>query len=64
MKKYLEDIILFVIKLLYNLGKAKNHWFAIYLDYYKKKLRIKILFYDIYLFITKICNKIFSIVRL
>lgn len=62
-KKYLEDIILLVVKPLYGLVEVGNHLFAIYLDYYKEKLKIKILLYDACLFITKNNIKNFDIAK-
>lgn len=47
-KRYLKGTILLIIKPLYDLAEAKNHWFAIYLDYYKDKLGMEISFYDTY----------------
>lgn len=44
--------------------KARNQWFAIYLDHYKKKLDIEILFYDAYLLIIKNKSINFGITRL
>lgn len=62
-KKHPKYTILHIIKLLYDIAKAKNHQFIIYLNYYKKKLSIKIFSYNIYLFITKNKNESFSITR-
>lgn len=36
-KKYLKSTDVCVAKLLYNLTKAKNHLFEIYLNYYQEK---------------------------
>lgn len=55
--------MLYIAKLLYILIKARNYWFIIYLDHYKEKQKIKILFYNIYLFITKSKNKNFNKIR-
>lgn len=63
-KKYLKNVILYIIKLLYSFIEAKNSLFVIYLDYYKEKLSIEILFYNTYLLITKDKGKNFSIARL
>lgn len=63
-KKYPNDTILLVIKLLYNPAKVGNHQFAIYLDYHKEKLGIKKSYYNICLFITKNGSKNFGITRL
>ena len=63
-KRYSEDTILLVVKPLFNLAEAGNYWFAIYLDYHKKKLGREILLYDIYLFITKDGGENFGIVGL
>ena len=52
-KRYLESTILHVVKPLYSIAEIGNYWFAIYLDYYKEKLGIKILSYDTYLLIIK-----------
>ena len=52
-KKYPKSIILFVVKMLYSLAEAGNHWFAIYLNYHKEKLDMKISSYDAYLLIIK-----------
>ena len=41
------------MKPLYGSAEAKNHYFEIYLDHYKEKLRIKMLLYNACLFITK-----------
>ncbi len=40
-KKYPEGIILLVVKPLYGLVEAGNHWFATYLDHHKEKLGMK-----------------------
>lgn len=52
-KKYFKSIILYIIKLLYNLVKVKKYLFLIYLDYYRKKLDKKILFHNKYLSLLK-----------
>ena len=52
-KKYLEDTVLCVVKPLYGLAEAGNHWFATNLDYHKEKLGMKISPYNAYLLITK-----------
>lgn len=46
-------MILLIVKLLHSLIEAGDYWFATYLDYHIKKLRIQMLFYDIYLLIIK-----------
>ena len=38
--KVLQDIILKVVRLLYSIPKAGNHWFKIYHNYYIKELNI------------------------
>ena len=48
-----DYIVLYIIKLLYSIAETGNYWFAIYLDYYKEKLGMKILSYNAYLLITK-----------
>lgn len=63
-KKYPKNIVLHVAKPLYNLTEIENHWFAIYLDYYREKLRIKMLSYDKYLFIIKNDHKNFGIIQI
>ena len=63
-KKHPKGIIVLVVKLLYGLAEAKNHWFAIYLDHHKEKLGIEILPYDPCPFITKDHGKNFGIARL
>lgn len=55
--------MLYIAKLLYILIKARNYWFIIYLDHYKEKQKIKMLSYNIYLYITKSKNKNFNIIR-
>lgn len=52
------------MKLLYNNAKTRNYRFAIYLNYYKKKLGIEMWLYDIYFFITKNYSKNFNIVKI
>ena len=52
------------MKLLYGLAEAGYHWFAIYLDHYKRKLGIEMSSYDICLFITKDGGKNFGIAGL
>jgi hypothetical protein len=44
--KLKKGSILKVIKPLYNIPKAGNHWFNIYYCYYQDKLHIKELTYD------------------
>lgn len=61
-KKYPENIVLCIVKPLYDLVKVENHWFVTYLDHYQEKLGIEILFYDICLLITKDNGKNFGIV--
>ena len=51
-KRYPNSTILLVVKPLYGLVKAGNHWFATYLNHHKEKLGIKISPYDTFLFIT------------
>lgn len=63
-KRYYKNIVLYVAKLWYSLIEDKNHWFATYLDQYRKKPKIKIWFYDICLFITRNNNKNFGIAEL
>lgn len=60
-RKYPEDIILHVVKPLYGLAKAGNHWFAIYLDHHKKKLEMEMSFHDTCLLITKDSGENFGI---
>ena len=62
-KRYSKNIILFIIKLIYDLAKARNYWFAIYLNHHKEKLGMAMLLYDIYLFITKDGGRNFGIAR-
>lgn len=63
-KRYLKSTILNSVKPLYSLAKAGNHQFIIYLDYHKEKLGMKILFYNIYLLITKDGDINFGIIGL
>ena len=63
-KKYPEGTILLVVKSLYGLAKAGNHWFATYLDHHKEKLRMEISSYDICLLITKDGGENFGIAGL
>ena len=60
-KRYIKNIVLYIVKLLYCLAKVGNYWFATYLDYHKKKLGIKILLYDICFFIIKNAGENFGI---
>ena len=62
--RYLKSTILLIVKPLYNLAKAENHWFVIYLDHHKEKLEMEISLYDICLFITKNSGENFGIARL
>lgn len=48
----------------YGIIETGNHWFAIFLDYYKEKMGMKILFYDAYLLITKDKGVNFAIIGL
>ncbi len=59
-KRYPEDTILFIVKPLYSLAEAGNHWFAIYLDHYKEKLEIEMSFYNVCLLITKDRSETFA----
>lgn len=52
-KRYIENIILCVVKLLYGFAKTKNYQFAIYINYHNGNLDMKMLFYDTYLLHTK-----------
>ncbi len=63
-KRYPEGIILFVVKPLYGLAKAGNHWFATYLDHHKEKLGMEMSPYDACLLITKDGVENFGIVGL
>lgn len=63
-KKNLKNIILYIIKPLYSLAEARNSYFLIYLDHYRKKLGMKILSYNKYLFITKNKSENFNIIKL
>ncbi len=63
-KRYPKGIILLIVKPLYGLVEAKNHWFATYLDHHKEKLGMKMLFYDACLFITKDGGENFGITGL
>ena len=63
-KKYLEDTVLCVVKPLYSLAEAGNHWFATYLDHHKENLGMKISSYDTCLFIFKNGDKNFGIAGL
>ena len=63
-KRYLGDTILLVVKLLYGLAKARNHWYAIYIDHYKEKLRVKISLYNACFLITQDNDKNFGIAGL
>lgn len=61
----MEDyFVLCIVKPLYNIAKVRNHWFAIYLDYHKKKLSMEILFYIACLLITKNKGENLNIARL
>ena len=62
-KRYSESTILLVMKPLYSLAKAGNHWFAIYLDHHKEKLGIEMSPYDKCFLISKDCDENFGIVR-
>lgn len=64
MKKYLESIILHVVKLLYGLAEDGNRWFATYLDHHKEKLSMEMSPYDACLFITKNEGENFNIIEL
>lgn len=63
-KKYLTVTILLIVKSLYNLAKTGNYQFAIFLDYYKKNLKIEMSFYDLYFLITKDSGENFGIIKL
>lgn len=63
-KNYPKNTILQVVKLLYSLVEVENYWFATYLNYYKKKLGIDILFYNTCLFIIKTNDKNFGFTKL
>lgn len=63
-KRYHKNTVLRVAKPLYGLAEAGNHWFAIYLDHYRKKLEIKISPYNKYLLITKDSGENFGIAGL
>ena len=63
-KKYSKVTILLVLKPLYGLAEAGNHWFATYLDHHKEKLGMEITLYDACLLITKDGGKNFGIAGL
>ncbi len=63
-KRYPKGTILLVVKPLYGLAKAGNHWFAIYLDHHKEKLGMEMSLYDACLLITKDGGENFSIAGL
>ena len=63
-KRYPEDTILLVVKPLYGLAKAGNHWFATYLDHHKEKLGMDMSPYDACLLITKDGDENFGIAGL
>lgn len=63
-KRYHESTILLIVKSLYILANAENHWFPIYHDNHKDKQGIEMLSYDVYLFITKDESENFDIVGL
>ncbi len=63
-KRYPKDTILLVIKPLYGLAEAGNHWFATYLDHYKEKLGMKMSSYNACLLITKNGDENFGIAGL
>lgn len=46
----LSDLIIKIIKLFYGIPKISNYWFATYYTYYKQKLEIIELAYNLYLF--------------
>lgn len=45
----LSDCVIKVMKLLYGVSEARNHWFATYYTYHKDKLEMKESTYDLYL---------------
>lgn len=59
-----DYFVLCVIKPLYSIAKAGNHWFGRYLDHHKEKLGIKILTYNTCLLITKDKDVNFGITKL
>lgn len=59
-----DYFVLRVVKSLYGIAEAENHWFGIYLDHHKEKLGIKISFYDACLLIIKDGGVNFSITGL
>ena len=63
-KRYPKGTVLLIVKPLYGLAEAKNHWFATYLDYHKEKLGMEISSYDAYLLIIKNGGENFGIVGL
>ena len=63
-KQYPEGTILRVVKPLYGLAEAGNHWFVTYLDHHKEKLGMEMLPYDACLLITKNGGENFGIAGL
>lgn len=59
-ERYPKKIVIYIIKLLYSLVKVGNYQFAIYLNYYKEKLGMKMSFYYTCLLITKADSKNFQ----
>jgi hypothetical protein len=61
--KYLFNLFIKIIKLLYNIFEIDIYWFKIYNEYYKIKLEMKILIYDFYLLIINLFD-IFEIINI
>ena len=59
-----DYFVLRVVKLLYGIAEAGNHWHATYLDHHKKKLGMKMSSYDACLLITKDGSRNFGIIEL
>jgi N-glycosylase/DNA lyase len=60
---YLENTLIVVVKPLYRVAKAGNHWWATYSKHYREKLSMTILTYDLCLLITT-TKEAFRLVRI
>lgn len=63
-KKYPKDTVLNVVKPLYSLAGAGNHWFATYSVHHKEQFGIKMSPYDACFLIFKDSSENFDIVRI
>lgn len=62
--KYLKNTVLYVVKPLYGLVEAGNHWFATYSVHHQEKLGTKMSSYDAYFLISKDGGENFDIIRI